>query len=84
MESAKASQNVWPRMVSVVVHRAGNRAKAEETVKHIEAAGGKAIAIGADISKTAEVTQLFDKARTGFGIMVRNEAGEIVYQFPSN
>src|SRR6202008_3323387 len=42
---------------SIVVHYAGNRAKAEETVKRIEAAGGKATAVGADISKATEVAQ---------------------------
>lgn len=47
---------------SIVVHYAGNRAKAEETVKRIEVAGGKATAVGADISKATEVAQLFDKA----------------------
>ena len=59
------------------MHYAGNRAKAEETVKRIEAAGGKAIAIGADISKTAEVTQLFDNAKSAFGeiTVVVNSAG---------
>ena len=36
---------------SVVAHYDGNRAKAEEAVKGIAAAGGKAIAVGADISK---------------------------------
>jgi 3-oxoacyl-[acyl-carrier protein] reductase len=52
---------------SIVVHYAGNRAKAEETVKRIEAAGGKATAVGADISKATEVAQLFDKAESAFG-----------------
>ena len=46
---------------SIVVHYAGNRAKAEETVKRIEAAGGKATAVGADSSKATEVAQLFDR-----------------------
>jgi hypothetical protein len=50
---------------SIVVHYAGNRAKAEETVKRIEVAGGKATAVGADISKATEVAQLFDKGRVG-------------------
>jgi 3-oxoacyl-[acyl-carrier protein] reductase len=62
---------------SVVVHYAGNRAKADETVKCIEAAGGKAIAVGADISMAAEVAQLFDKAKSAFGdvTVVVNSAG---------
>ena len=63
--------------LSIVVHYAGNRAKAEETVKRVEAAGGKATAVGADISKATEVAQLFDKAESAFGeiTVVVNSAG---------
>jgi len=62
---------------SVVAHYAGNPAKAEETVKDIVAAGGKAIAVGADISKVDEVAQLFAKAKSAFGEIdvVVNSAG---------
>jgi 3-oxoacyl-[acyl-carrier protein] reductase len=62
---------------SVVAHYAGNRAKAEEAVEGIAAAGGKAIAVGADISKPAEVKQLFEKAKSAFGeiTVVVNSAG---------
>jgi 3-oxoacyl-[acyl-carrier protein] reductase len=62
---------------AVVAHYAGNPAKAEETVKRIEAAGGTAIAVGADISKVAEVAQLFEKAKSAFGeiTVVVNSAG---------
>jgi 3-oxoacyl-[acyl-carrier protein] reductase len=62
---------------AVVAHYAGNPAKAEETVKRIEAADGTAIAVGADISKVAEVAQLFEKAKSAFGeiTVVVNSAG---------
>jgi 3-oxoacyl-[acyl-carrier protein] reductase len=62
---------------SVVVHYGGNAAKAEEVVKGIEHAGGKAIAVGADISKVIEVQQLFEKAKAAFGNLnvVVNSAG---------
>ena len=62
---------------SVVAHYAGNTAKAEELVKDIEAAGGKAIAVGADISKPAEVENFFVKAKSAFGeiTVVVNSAG---------
>jgi len=62
---------------SVVAHYVGNPAKAEETVKDIVAAGGKAIAVGADISKVDEVAQLFAKAKSAFGEIdvVVNSAG---------
>jgi 3-oxoacyl-[acyl-carrier protein] reductase len=52
---------------SVVAHYAGNPAKAEATVKRIAAAGGKAIAVRADISKPADVAQLFAQAKSAFG-----------------
>jgi 3-oxoacyl-[acyl-carrier protein] reductase len=45
---------------SVVVHYAGNAAKADETVAEIKAAGGHAIAAKADVAKDDEVTRLFD------------------------
>jgi 3-oxoacyl-[acyl-carrier protein] reductase len=62
---------------SVVAHYAGNPAKAEEAVKGIEAAGGRAIAVRADISKAAEVKALFEKAKSTFGeiTVVVNSAG---------
>src|ERR1700730_600400 len=62
---------------SVVVHYGGNAAKAEEVVRGLEAAGGKAIAVGADISKAVEVQQLFEKAKAAFGdlTVVVNSAG---------
>lgn len=62
---------------SVVVHYAGNAAKADQAVKAIEAAGGRAIAVGADISKTADVSRLFSEAKSSFGEItaVINSAG---------
>lgn len=62
---------------SVVANYSGNAAKAEEVVKNIKAAGGKAIAIAADISKPDEVKALFAAAETAFGAIevVVNTAG---------
>jgi 3-oxoacyl-[acyl-carrier protein] reductase len=62
---------------SVVVHYAGNAAKAADTVKAIATAGGKAIAVGADIAKAADVKELFAKAKSAFGdiSVVVNSAG---------
>ena len=62
---------------SVVVHYGGNSGKAEETVERIRTAGGKAIAVGADIAKEAEVKELFEKAKAAFGQLrvVVNSAG---------
>lgn len=52
---------------SILAHYSGNAAKAEEAVKNIQAAGGKAVAIAADISKPEEVKALFAAANTAFG-----------------
>jgi 3-oxoacyl-[acyl-carrier protein] reductase len=62
---------------AVVVHYAGNAAKAEEAVKAIQAGGGKAVAVGGDISKASDVAQLFAKAKSAFGdiTVVVNSAG---------
>jgi len=52
---------------SVAVHYSGNSDKAQEAVKAISAAGGKAAAIGADISRPNDVKALFAKAKSEFG-----------------
>src|SRR5262249_29239279 len=52
---------------AVVVNYAGNVARAEEVVAEITAAGGRAIAVPADVAKTADVERLFDKAEQAFG-----------------
>jgi 3-oxoacyl-[acyl-carrier protein] reductase len=52
---------------SVVLQYGGNVAGAEATVGRIQEAGGKATAIGADVSKEAEVKRLFAEARNAFG-----------------
>ena len=44
---------------SVVAHYSGRSKKADEVVEDIENAGGKAVAVPADISKPEEVRQLF-------------------------
>lgn len=61
----------------VVVHYAGSADKAEEAVKAIEAAGGKALAVKADISSASEVKQLFAQTASTFGeiSVVVNSAG---------
>ncbi|NEQ23244.1 MAG: SDR family NAD(P)-dependent oxidoreductase, partial [Microcoleus sp. SIO2G3] len=47
---------------SVVVNYAGNADKANEVVATIESQGGKAIALQADVGKTADIQRLFDQA----------------------
>ncbi len=62
---------------SVVAHYSGSSKKANEVVEEIENAGGKAVAVPADISKPEEVKQLFTKGRSAFGMIdaVVNTAG---------
>ncbi len=52
---------------SVAVHYSGNSDKEQEAVKAISAAGCKAVAIGADISRPDDVKALFAKAKSEFG-----------------
>lgn len=62
---------------AVVINYAGNAAKAEEAVKEITSAGGRAIAIQADVANPEDVKQLFEKTRKAFGQIdvVVNNAG---------
>jgi NAD(P)-dependent dehydrogenase (short-subunit alcohol dehydrogenase family) len=64
--------------VRVVVDYAGNAAAAAETVALVEAAGGEAIAVAADVGVEAEVAALF-AAVDGFGRLVGvvNNAGVV-------
>src|ERR1700722_11288342 len=61
----------------VVVNYAGNAAKAEDVVSEITSAGGRALAIQADIANPDDVTQLFEKTLKSFGQIqvVVNNAG---------
>ena len=52
---------------SVVVNYATDRAGADKTVAAIAAAGGKAVAVQADVSKPADVERLFAEADKAFG-----------------
>jgi 3-oxoacyl-[acyl-carrier protein] reductase len=66
---------------SVVVNYASSRAGADAVVEEITKAGGKAIAVGADVSKAAEAQALIDAAVKAFGrldILVNNSG---VYEF---
>lgn len=64
------------RGYQVVVNFASDGAAAREVVKDIEAAGGKAIAVGGDVSDAHDVTRVFDSA-AGLGPLVGlvNNAG---------
>ncbi len=65
---------------AVVVNFAGGAQQAAETVTAIERAGGKAVAIQADVSKVADVRRLFDATFERFGRLdvVVNNAGALL------
>ncbi len=66
---------------SVVVNYASSRTGADKVVGDITAAGGRAIAVQADVAKKADIGRLFAETRKAFGrldILVNN-AG--VYEF---
>lgn len=60
---------------NVVINFAGNADEAESLVSRIQAAGGKALAVRADVSDPAAVRALFDKAEAVYGgvdVLVNN------------
>lgn len=66
---------------SVVVNYASSKAGADQVVSQITAAGGKAIAVQANVANQADITELFNQAIKAFGrvdILVNN-AG--IYEF---
>src|ERR1051325_954180 len=66
---------------AVVVNYATSKAEAERVVEGIVRAGGRAIAVQADLAKPAEIPRLFEEAKAAFGrvdVLVNN-AG--VYEF---
>lgn len=66
---------------SVVVNYASSKAGAEKVVAAITAAGGKAIAVGGDITKAAEAQGVIDAAIKNYGrldILVNNSG---IYEF---
>lgn len=51
----------------VVVNFAGNQQSADEVVAAITTAGGRAIAVQADVSQANDVTRVFDETEQAFG-----------------
>ena len=63
---------------SVVVNYRSKAPRAEKVVAEIEAAGGRAIAVGADLTDAASVAEMFERAVAEFGpidILVLNASG---------
>ena len=66
---------------SVVVNYASSKEGADKTVDEIFKAGGKAVAVGGDVSKTADAKGIIDAAISSYGrldILVNNSG---VYEF---
>lgn len=71
----KIAEQLAAAGASVVINYSKTAGKAEEVVKGIIEKGGKAIAIGADISKISEIEKLFKETIAAFGkvdILVNN------------
>jgi len=67
---------------TVVVNYASSASDADKVVNEIQLEGGQAIAIKADMSKSADVIQMFDQVKLEFGridVLVNN-AGVAVFQ----
>ncbi len=75
-----AGQRGW----SVGVNYAGNAAAAEDTVKAVQAAGGKAIAIKGDVSRETDVIAMFEASEKAFGKLdaLVNNAGIVGHKQP--
>ncbi|MET9824064.1 SDR family oxidoreductase [Streptomyces sp. NPDC006349] len=73
------SQKLAEDGLAVVVDYARDASAAEETVEAITAAGGRAVAVQADVAEEKEVAALFDRAEDEFGgvDVVVNSAGRM-------
>lgn len=72
---AAVAKNLAERGAKIIVNYAGGLEAAEETVSAIVSAGGDAIAVQADVSKSAEVKAMFDHAIAHYGkidVLVNN------------
>jgi len=78
---AAIAQALAAEGASVVVNYASSKAGADKVVSAITSAGGKAVAVGGDVSKAADAQGLIDAAIKNFGrldILVNNSG---VYEF---
>jgi len=78
---AAIAQALGEEGASVVVNYASSKAGADKVVAAIQKAGGKAVAVGGDVSKAAEAQGIIDAAIKNYGqldILVNNSG---VYEF---
>src|SRR5207245_2632865 len=66
---------------AVVVNYASSKAGADRVVAEITGKGGRAVAVGADVAKPADIKRLFAEAKKAFGRLdvLVNNAG--IYEF---
>jgi 3-oxoacyl-[acyl-carrier protein] reductase len=83
---AGLAKTLAERGAAVVINYASSAKPALATVAEIEKAGGKAVAIQANISKVSEVTKLFEEAIKAFGKLniVINNAGMEAFSKPED
>jgi 3-oxoacyl-[acyl-carrier protein] reductase len=67
---------------TVIVNYASSKAGADAVVASIEGAGGKAVALQADMSKAAEVAGLFERVKADYGTLdiLVNNAGVAIFE----
>lgn len=78
---ASIAEHLASEGATVVVNYATSKSDADAVVKRIQNNGGKAIAVQGDVSKPADITQLFEETKRAYGkvdILVNN-AG--IYEF---
>src|SRR5205807_1057030 len=78
---AEIAEDLAAAGAAVVVNYASSKAGADAVVQRIRQAGGKAVAVQADVSKLADVRRLFAETKKAFGTLdiLVNNAG--IYEF---
>jgi 3-oxoacyl-[acyl-carrier protein] reductase len=78
---AEIARHLAAEGAAVVVNYATSKAGADKVVADITRAGGRAVAVQADVAKPAEIRRLFDEAKKAFGRLdvLVNNAG--IYRF---
>src|SRR6187399_2366799 len=78
---ASIAKHLAAEGASVVVNYATSRTGADKVVSEINASGGKAIAVQADMAKKADIERLFAETKKAFGRLdvLVNNAG--IYEF---
>ena len=72
---AEVARQLAAAGAQLIINYTGSQAEAEQVVATIEAAGGEAIAVQADVSQPDQVARLFDQALAHFGkldVLVNN------------